>query len=364
MSLFHEIAINFVTGIGDITIRNLLTRFDSAEAVFQAKKHELLSVHGIGEVTANAIIHHNSFAQAEKELAFIDKYSIRVLSINNSDYPKRLRNCADAPSLLYFKGNADLNAQRVISIVGARANTQYGKEQCTRLLEELVPYQPLIISGLAHGIDSIAHKESVKHALPTIGVMGHGLDRIYPAANRNLAEKMLACGGLLTEFPSGTNPDKENFPKRNRIIAGISDATIVVEASIKGGALITAEIANSYNRDVFAYPGRIGDEYSQGCNHLIKTNRASLITGVKDLEYLLGWSAPEKAEVKKQVSLRLNLDADEQKVVSCLEQTHTLAIDDLTIQTGLPQSKLAISILSLEMQGILVSLPGKVYKLI
>jgi DNA processing protein len=364
LSLFHEIAINFVTGIGDITIRNLLNRFGSAEAVFQAKKKELLHIYGIGEATASAIIHHNSFERAEIELAFIEKYSIRVLSISHDNYPKRLRNCADAPSLLYFKGNTDLNAQRVISIVGARANTQYGKDQCTRLIEELIPYQPLIISGLAHGIDSIAHKESVKHNLATIGVVGHGLDRIYPAANRSLAGKMLECGGLLTEFPSGTNPDKENFPKRNRIIAGMSDATIVIEASIKGGALITAEIANSYNRDVFAYPGRIGDEYSQGCNHLIKTNRASLITGVKDLEYLLGWSMPEQNETKKQVSLRLDLDPDEQIVVSCLEKNGPLAIDDLAIQSALPQSKLAIAILNLEMQGILASLPGKVYKLI
>ena len=343
--------------------RNLLSYCGSAEEVFKSKISSLLTVPGIGPVTARSIKHHAGFERAEKELLFIEKYKIKPLFISDPAYPSRLKNCADAPLLLYFKGNCDLNASRVLSVVGTRNATEYGREICRQLIADLVKHKPLIVSGLAYGIDSVTHKECVKHSVETVGVLGHGLDRIYPAENRTLAEKMLHCGGLLSEFPSATNPDRENFPRRNRIIAGMADATIVVEASIKGGALITAEIANSYNRDVFAYPGRVNEEFSAGCNFLIKSNRANLVSRVADLEYMLGWTETKVADKKPQLSLALNLTKEEQIIADILQEKGSIAIDELAIHSRMAQSKLAVTILGLEMQGILISLPGKQYKL-
>lgn len=343
--------------------RTLLSYCGSAEEVFNSKASSLITIPGIGSITAKAIRHHTSFERAEKELEFIDKYKIQTFFITDNLYPARLRNCSDAPLLLYFKGEANLNSAKVISVVGTRNATEYGKEICRQLIADLNVHKPLIVSGLAYGIDSMAHKECLKQSLPTVGVLGHGLDRIYPAVHRSLAEKMLDCGGLLTEFPSTTIPDRENFPKRNRIIAGMADATIVVEASIKGGALITAELANSYNRDVFAYPGRINEEFSAGCNFLIKTNRASLISRVADLEYLLGWTEIKAKQSKPQLSLMLNLTADEQRIADILNERGSIAVDELAIQSRMAQSKLAVTILGMEMQGIIISLPGKLYKL-
>lgn len=363
MSLLHQIALTLIPGVGDLTARNLLSYCGSPEEVFKAKISSLITIPGIGPLTAKAIKHHSEFDRAEKELQFIERYKIQTFFVTDKLYPARLKNCVDAPLLLYFKGAADLNASKVISVVGTRKATEYGKELCRQLVDALQIHNPLVISGLAYGIDSMVHKECIKHSVRTVGVLGHGLDRIYPAVNRSMAEKMLSCGGLLTEFPSTTIPDRENFPKRNRIIAGMADATIVVEASIKGGALITAELANSYNRDVFAYPGRINDEYSTGCNFLIKTNRASLITKVADLEYLLGWSEVKAKQERPQLSLMLNLTDDEKKVATILNNSGSLAVDELAIQSEMAQSKLAVTILGMEMQGLIISLPGKVYKM-
>jgi DNA processing protein len=266
--------------------------------------------------------------------------------------------------MLYFKGNTDLNKSKIISVVGTRNATDYGREICKNLIANLQVYDPLIVSGLAYGIDGAAHKESLKLGIPTIGVLAHGLDRIYPAQHRTMAEKMLDCGGLLTEFMSGTIPVTQNFPKRNRIIAGLSDVTIVVEASIKGGALITAELANSYNRDVFAFPGKINDEFSLGCNYLIKTHRANLITKVEDIDYIMGWNRDIEVPAKTQLSLPLNLSADEQIIANVLFSKGSVAVDELSFLTGLQQSRLAVTILGMEMKGNIISLPGKVYKLV
>ncbi|WP_207427269.1 DNA-processing protein DprA [Pedobacter sp. SYSU D00535] len=362
MSLLHKIALTLIPGVGSINSRLLLKHFGTPEDVFSASIAQLTAIPCIGEKTARSIQQKDFFARAEKELDFIDRYKINVFYYDDEEYPKRLRNCSDAPLLLYYKGSTELNKQKVVSIVGTRNATSYGKELTQQLVEDLKSQNVLVVSGLAHGIDGIAHKACLKNEVSTIGVVGHGLDRIYPAQHRSLAEKMLANGGLLTEFPSETVPDRENFPKRNRIVAGMSDATIIVEASITGGALITAELANSYNRDVFAYPGRINDEYSAGCNHLIKTNRANLITGIKDLGYLLGWDL-NRSDQPKQATLSLNLTDDERVVVDVLSDQRVLAIDDLMLATGWPQSRLAVTILALEMQGIILSLPGKTYKL-
>lgn len=363
MSLLHQIALTFVPGIGDITAKALIEAFGSAEEVFAANKARLAEIPGIRKKVIQAILHKEGFDHAEKEIRFVEKYKIEPLFFTDDSYPKRLKNCYDAPILLYFKGDADLNKQKVISIVGTRNATAYGREITYRLVEGLKKHDVLVVSGLAHGIDGIAHKACLKSEILTIGVLGHGLDRIYPAAHRSLAEKMIRMGGLLTEFPSSTNPDRENFPKRNRIVAGMADATIIVEASLKGGALITAELANSYNKDIFAFPGSVNDEFSAGCNFLIKTNRANLIAGIADLEYFLGWAEKKEVNKEKQISLKLNLSADEQAVVDVLEAKGATAIDDLSLLTEFPQSKLAITILSLEMQGIIVALPGKMYKM-
>ena len=363
MSKLYQIALTCISGIGHVTARNLLSHCGSAEGVFNNKKSHLLNIPGVGNKTADLIVNHSAFKRAEQELEFIEKYKIQSFFVLDKEYPQRLRNCADAPIMLYFKGAADFNPQKVISVVGTRNASEYGREICRIMMADLKVHDPLVVSGLAHGIDSMAHKECLKNEIHTIGVLGHGLDRIYPAVNRSLAEKMISCGGLLTEFMSGTNPDRENFPKRNRIIAGMADATIVVEANIKGGALITADIANSYNRDVFAFPGRVHDEFSSGCNFLIKTNRANLISGVADLEYLLGWKEVQASKNKPQMSLALDLSADERKITDVLTAKGLISIDELSILSNLSQSKMSITLLGLEMQGIVISLPGKMYKI-
>jgi len=364
MSTLHKIALTFIKSVGQATAKNLLAYCGSAENVFSASRKQLLQIPGVGEKTVEAILGTHALLRAEEELKFVEKHGIEVLFFSDENYPKRLKNCNDSPVLLYFKGKADLNHSRVISVVGTRNATEYGKNLCKQLADVLAPYHVLIISGLAYGIDVTMHKECLTNNIPTIGVLGHGLDRLYPQVHKSIAQKMVLNGGLLTEFPILTNPDRQNFPQRNRIIAGIADATIVVEASIKGGALITAEIANSYNKDVYAFPGRTNDAFSEGCNFLIKTNRAGLINNANDLIYYLGWDDEVKENKKQaQTTLHLNLTDNEQKVVDLL-QNGQFAIDELAIALNIQQSKLAIVLLTLEMQGIIVSLPGKVYKLV
>ncbi|TCD00412.1 DNA-processing protein DprA [Pedobacter psychroterrae] len=361
MSLIHNIALTFIPEVGHVTAKNLLGHFGSSEAIFKAKKNELVAVPGIGPQTARHILDNNALQDAEKQLKFIEHHAVQALFYTDEAYPHRLRNCFDAPVLLYYRGNADLNHSRIISIVGTRKATEYGRQLCKQLCETLAAYDVLIVSGLAYGIDIAAHKESVYQNIPTVGILAHGLDRIYPPIHHPVAQKMLLNGGLLTEFPLNTTPEKENFPKRNRIIAGLSDATIVVEATAKGGALITADIANSYNRDVYAFPGRVNDVSSQGCNFLIKTNRAGLIGNANDLLYYLGWDDKKKVQ-QEQLQMPMGLSAEEQKIVEIL-QGAPARVDELAIRSEIPQSQLAMHLLNLEMQGILVSLPGKVYQL-
>ncbi|UKT66080.1 DNA-processing protein DprA [Pedobacter mucosus] len=363
MSTLHKIALTFIKSIGPVTAKNLLAYCGSAEKVFSATKSQLLQIPGIGAKSVEAILGTNALTRAAEELKFVEKHGIEVLFFSDENYPKRLKNCIDSPILLYFKGRADLNNHRIISVVGTRNATEYGRSLCKQLAEVLAPYNVLVVSGLAYGIDVTIHKECIANNIATVGVLGHGLDRLYPQLHKSVSQKMVFNGGLLTEFPILTNPDRQNFPQRNRIIAGIADATIVVEASLKGGALITAEIANSYNKDVYAFPGRTNDLFSEGCNFLIKTNRAGLINNANDLIYYMGWDDSLKEKKKQaQTTLHLNLTANEQKVVDLL-QNGQLSIDDLSIALNIQQSKLAIVILTLEMQSIIVSLPGKVYKL-
>lgn len=362
MSLVHKIALTLIKNVGSRQARKLLQFFGSAEAIFEAKKDKLLKIEGIGEKIANSILNTDALVQAEQHLAFIDKHKIEVLFYTDENYPQRLRECYDAPVVLYFKGNANFNQQRVISVVGTRNATGYGKELCKKLIEVLKSYNVLVVSGLAYGIDVTAHKESLNLQIPTVGVLGHGLDRVYPLAHTEIARHMVSNGGLLTEFLPGTRPDKENFPKRNRIIAGLCDVLIVVEASKKGGALITADIANSYFKDVYAFPGRTTDVYSEGCNFLIKTNRAGLINNANDLIYYLGWEDKPVDKVKGQTVLPLDLTDSELLIINSLKHNE-MDVDELSRITTISQSQLVMALLTLEMQGIVIMLPGKCYQL-
>lgn len=363
MSLIHKIALTLIKNVGHITAKSLLDRFGTAEAVFSAGYSQLLEIEGIGSITAKQILQTNAISLAAEQLKFLEKYKISVLFYMDENYPQRLKNCADAPVLLYYKGTADLNHFRIVSIVGTRKATPYGLMLCQQLADTLQHYNVLVVSGLAYGIDVAAHRQSLQYHIPTVGVLGHGLDRIYPSAHRQVAQDMLKNGGLLTEFPPNTIPDKENFPKRNRIIAGMADVTLVVEAASKGGALITAEIANSYDRDVFAFPGRVTDEYSQGCNFLIKTNRAALINHAKDLAYYMCWDAVSKPDIIRQTAIPIGLSTAETRIVELLKSS-SLRIDELGTRAEIQQSKLALYLLNLEMKGVIISLPGKVYQLI
>ena len=363
MSLLHRVALSLVKNLGPVSAKSLIAYLGSEEEVFRSSATKMTRIPGIGDKKVAQWDFDDALKKAEKELLYIEKHDIEPIFYTDSKYPKRLKNCGDSPILLYAKGNMDLNPQHVISIVGTRNATDYGRLLCKQLIEELQQYNVLIVSGLALGIDVAAHKECLRNNIPTVGVLGHGLDRLYPNQNRATADKMLENGGLLSEYPSGTIPDRENFPQRNRIVAGIADATVVVEAGIKGGALITAEIANSYNRDVFAFPGRLDDKYSEGCNFLIRNNKAALLTCVADLAFSLGWEKGDKAKPVDQFVLPIDLSKDERLIFDILQQHQSpLAIDDLTIKANMPMSMLAMNLLNMEMQGYIQSLPGKTYK--
>jgi len=360
--LLYQIALCLIPGIGDILGKKLVEMCGSAEAVFREPKRILQKVKGIGDILSAAVGNREVFLLAEQEMAFIERFSIRPLFFQDPDYPSRLTHCIDSPMMLFFKGNAGMNVPRVIGIVGTRSATSYGKTICREVVGGLTSHNPLVVSGLAYGIDSCAHRAALENHLPTIAVLGHGLDRIYPYANTALAEKLLSCGGLITEFFSGTNPDRENFPKRNRIIAGLCDAIVVVEAARQGGALITADIANSYNRDVFAIPGRIGDPWSEGANYLIRVNKAHLCQSAENIEYIMGWKIPEK-KPNPQRRIFLEMTPDEGLVVGFLGETGKAGIDEIMIRTALPASRVSAALLNLEFEGIVRSLPGKIYEM-
>jgi DNA processing protein len=361
--LLYQIALTFVPGIGDIVGKKLVNCCGSAEAVFREKKSLLTKIPRVGEKVLEALSDKSILIRAEKELAFIEKFRIQPLFFQDKDYPFRLKNCIDSPVMLYYKGISNLNSTHVIGVVGTRNATTYGKSACLRLITDLAQDRVMVVSGLAHGIDSCAHRAAIENNLETIGVLGHGLDRIYPFQNRILAEKMIRRGGLLTDFPSETKPDRENFPKRNRIIAGISDAIVVVEAADRGGALITAVIMNSYNRDVFAVPGRINDTYSEGTNRLIRKNMASLVQTAGDIRYMMGWEEQKTKLDGYQKKIFLEMTVDERILVDYLNDKGASGIDDISIQCHLSMSTASAALLNLEFEGIVKSFPGKIYEL-
>lgn len=360
----YQIALLEVEGIGVKIARQLLDHFGSAKEIFNQPNKILQSLKTVGPQLISAKSSKGLFIDAEKEITYCEKNKIQILSTSNSNYPRRLKQCADAPIILYYKGNGDLNHPKVISIVGTRAATSYGKEICNSIVKELSAHNALIVSGLAYGIDVQAHNTSLNINLPTIGVLAHGLDRIYPREHTYIANKMIEAGGILTENRIGTNPARENFPKRNRIVAGLSDATIVIESAIRGGSMITANIANNYNRDVFAIPGRIGNKQSQGCNQLIKINKAHLLESAQDISYLLGWEMKMKKPKAMQKQIFPELNPEEKTILAALDDETNITIDQIAVKANLPISIVSTQLILLECKGVIKQFPGKKYEVV
>ncbi len=361
--LLYQIAITQIPGVGGVTAKRLISYCGGVKQVFREKFRALTKIPGVGERIARAVRSHQLFEKAEAEITFMQKNGIRPLFYLDKEYPYRLKQCEDGPLLLFVKGDACLNHSRVVAVVGTRKITGYGREQCEQIVRNLAPYQAMVVSGLAYGVDACAHHAALQNKLPTVAVLGHGLDRIYPSLNRELARKILPEGALVTDFLSGTEPDRENFPKRNRIIAGLCDAIIVIEAAVTGGALITANIANTYNRDVFALPGKVTDKYSQGCNKLIRINKAHLIETVADMQYIMNWEPDGSKKDGKQTSLFVSLSKEEKQLAMFLKDHPEAGIDSIVAGTGLNLGKTSSILLNLEFKGVVRPLPGKKFKL-
>jgi len=366
--LIYQIGITLVKGIGNITAKQIVENQGNVALLFTEKKSVVERISGLSRRIIDEIHRPDVLNRAEKEIRFIEKAHITPLFITDSGYPNRLKECVDAPVMLYFRGNADLNAEKIISIVGTRHATAYGKEIVDQLLHDIRKVYPesLIISGLAYGIDIMVHRAALRENLATAGILAHGLDRIYPPIHRNTAVEMVDAGGLLTDFISETNPDRQNFVKRNRIVAGISDCTLVVESASKGGALITAGIADSYNRDVFAFPGKICDNYSKGCNLLIKNKKAALVTSADDIFREMNWSDSPKSERTQAVQRLLfpELNSEEQKVMEILSKAGSMQLNLLAIELDSPVNQLSVILFELEMKGLVRCKPGGMYGLL
>jgi len=362
--LLYQLALTLIPNIGPVQAKILLDKYQPAD-IFKAKISCLETIDGIGTIRANSIKRFNDFSKAEEEIKFIEKFKLNPLFITDKAYPQRLLHCYDSPTLLFYKGTADLNSSKIVAIVGTRTHTDYAKKITDKLIEEVSSHNVLVVSGMAYGVDAVAHKASIKNNLSTVGVLGHGLDQIYPPDHSGLAKEMLKHGGgLLTEFRSKTKPDKHNFPTRNRIVAGMSDATIVVESGIKGGSMVTAELANGYNKDVFAFPGKVTDSKSAGCNYLIKSNKAMLLTDAQELIEVMGWAdKKQKPNSKSQREIFIELSKDEKIIVDILNEKETVHIDEINLKSGLSNSAIAAAILNLELQNVVNGLPGKMYKL-
>jgi DNA processing protein len=361
--LFYQLALTLIPQIGDVQAKLLVQHFGDASSVFKARARELEKLEGIGELRAKSITEFDEFQLAEEELKFIEKYKIKTFFLTDEAYPKRLLNCYDSPTLLFYKGTADLNASRMVAVVGTRSNTEYGKTFTGKFISNLADENIIVVSGLAFGIDAAAHRAALKNGLPTIGVVGHGLSNIYPAQHAELAREMIAAGGgVLSEFFHNIKADQHHFPLRNRIVAGITDATIIVESTMKGGSMITAKLADGYNRDVFAVPGRTVDQVSAGCNHLIKHNKAMLLTDATEFLEVMGWK-DKKVKPKTQRQLFIELTPDEQNIMNLLQEKECVHINEINTRSGLSSSAIAAAILNLERQGIVISQPGKMYKL-
>ncbi len=366
-NLLYKIGLTLAKGVGDIVAKQLLQAVDDVEILFKEKPRLLERLPGVTARLASSLQEPEVLRRAEQEINFIQKNDIQVIFFKDEAYPSRLRECIDSPILLYSKGNVNLNAVKIISIVGTRHATEYGKEVTESIVTGIANAYPetLIVSGLAYGIDIIAHRAALKENLPTIGVLAHGLDRIYPAQHRHTAIEMLEKGGLLTDFLSETNPDRQNFVRRNRIVAGMADCTLVIESAAKGGALITADLSTSYGKDVLAVPGKINSFYSRGCNNLIKENKAALVENAEDIIKCMCWEKNQKNKPSGPVQQSIFPDLNEQEelVYKLLSQNGGMQINLLAIQINIPISKLTTILFEMEMKGITICLPGGVYKI-
>ena len=362
MDLTQQIALTLLPRGGKRKIRNILRHME-VEEFFSASKHTIKSIPGVGEKFLLELDRTKALQEAEKYLLYFEKNEIEPIFFQNKLFPYRLNHCEDAPLMLYRKGRMDYNQQKVIAIVGTRNASNYGKKCCDELLEGLKGRDIVVVSGLAYGIDIYAHQRCVEMGIQTIGVLGHGLDRIYPAVHSNIAKKMLNHGGLLSEYLPNTKPDRENFPMRNRIVAGMCDATIVIESGEKGGSLITAELANDYARDVFAYPGDIEKPYSKGCNYLIQKQKAHLITSSADFLKFMCWE-DDKINKLVQPTLFSNLSPEEEILIKLIQTKKDVSIDVLALKSEIPISMLSGILLKLELDNILKQLPGKRYTLV
>ncbi len=363
--LKYKIGIILIPGIGSILAKKLIEYTGGPEEVFRSSKSLLEKIPGIGKTLAGKIAGQQIPDKAQREIEFISKYKIKAYYYLDDDYPERLRHCPDSPVILFAKGNADMNHPRILSIVGTRNATGYGLEFCRNLIFELASggYDPLIMSGLAYGIDICAHRSALDNNLQTIAALAHGLSTLYPPQHRNFAERITTRGALVTDFPGHIMPERGNFIKRNRLIAGMADATVVIESATKGGALLTADLANSYNRDVFALPGRVTDKRSQGCNNLIKNHKAALINDPRDIEYIMGWTPSEKTEGKTAHCPLSGMGREEKTIMHLLAENSEMSADGISQATGLGASKTSCLLLELEFKSYIISLPGKRYRL-
>jgi DNA processing protein len=365
VKLKHKIALGLIPRIGDINARKLVAHIGSVEGVFTEPYRTLINIPGIGTTLAKYISERAYLEIAEKEVEYVIKNNIKTFFYLDDDYPFRLRQCEDSPVVFYFTGNCDLNASKILSVVGTRNATPRGRELCEKIISGLAHDHPdiIIVSGLAYGIDITSHKAALANNLQTIGVLGHGFNTTYPSVHRSIAKSMLKNGGLLTDFLSDALPERNNFLKRNRIIAGLSDATLVVESGIKGGALITADIAGSYNRDVFAVPGRPDDQWSAGCNSLIKSNKAALVETSDDIEQYLNWK-PDKARAPVQRTLFNELNETEKLIYEKLSQEGEITIDNICQSLDIQVFKLSSILLQMEFNGLIKCYPGNLYRIV
>ncbi|WP_426483449.1 DNA-processing protein DprA [Flavobacterium sp. 2] len=361
--LFYLLALMKVDGVGDIMAKKLLSNFGNAEAIFKAKSKEIAAIDGIGAVLLKNLKDKTVFEKAAKELEFIKSDNIKVSNFQDGNYPDKLKHCIDGPVLIFTSGNIDLSNKKIISIVGTRQITSYGTEFCRKLIEDLAPLDPVIISGFAYGVDIVAHQLALENNLQTIGVLAHGLNQIYPRTHKKYMAKMEENGGFITEFWSSSSPDKEKFVRRNRIVAGMTEATIVIESADKGGSLITANLANDYNREVFAVPGRVTDRYSQGCNNLIKTQKANVLTSAADLIYVLNWDLENKPKtIQRQLFVELN--PDEECIYNFLIKNGKELLDIIALECNFPIFKISGILLNMELKGLIRPLPGKMFEAI
>ena len=362
--LVSLLALKKVPNLGDSSIKKLIRDVGSAEEVLREKKHNLLKIDGIGSTKIKDIHNPEYMRLAREELRFIMDNGVNVTIYDEEDYPYRLKHCIDGPVVLFSKGNINLNNQKVISIVGTRQVTSYGTQFCEELIETIVPLNPVIVSGFAYGVDITAHKAAIKHNLQTLGCLAHGLNQIYPKVHKRYVSDMERNGGFFTDFWSTDTFDRKNFLGRNRIIAGLSEATIVIESAEKGGSLVTAEIAHSYNRDVFAVPGRANDTFSKGCNMLLKTQKAHMLTGAEDLIYMLNWELEEKEKPVVQKKLFIELDEDEKIVYNFLNKNGKELLDIIALKCNIPSFKTASILLNMELKGVIKPLPGKMFEVV